>query len=121
MEKINYIDGNKFLKNIFVRLIEIGKISVSIDDIFHLEYYYLKLLSNDINILNNSKENILDFINSYEEYLDYNPETGIINISKEEDFREELLFNNALIDDKYKKAVKKLINSKKRKLNESIY
>lgn len=63
----------------------------------------------------------MNFINDYKEYLYYNKESNIISIYKEEEFLEELSSTNDLVDIKYKKAVKKLINGKKRKLNESIY
>lgn len=102
-------------------LIKRGKLSVGLDDIFHLEYYYLEVIDGDNNVLDNSKDNIMNFINDYNEYLYYDKESNVISISKEEEFLELLLFGNDSPDAKYKKAVKKLINGKKRKLNESIY
>ena len=110
MKELKRINGNEFLKNIFITLIKRGKLSVSLDDIFHLEYYYLEVIDGDNNVLDNSKNNIMNFINGYKEYLYYDKESNIISIS-----------TNDSVDIKYKKAVKKLINGKKRKLNESIY
>lgn len=121
MKELKRINGNEFLKNIFITLIKRGKLSVSLDDIFHLEYYYLEVIDGDNNVLDNSKNNIMNFINGYKEYLYYDKESNIISISKEEEFLEELSPTNDSVDIKYKKAVKKLINGKKRKLNESIY
>ena len=121
MKELKRINGNEFLKNIFITLIKRGKLSVSLDDIFHLEYYYLEVIDGDNNVLDNSKNNIMNFINGYKEYLYYDKESNIISISKEEDFLELLLFSSDSPDAKYKKAVKKLINGKKRKFYESIY
>ena len=113
MKELKRINGNEFLKNIFITLIKRWKLSVSLDDIFHLEYYYLEVIDGDNNVLDNSKNNIMNFINGYKEYLYCDKESNIISISKEEEFLEELSSINDSVDIKYKKAVKKLINVKK--------
>lgn len=109
-----HIDGNDFLTNIFIEIIRRGRIKLSISELINLEYYYLECLGEGF-ILENSFNNIMEFINMYEGYLNYDEENKIISISNEEELL-EILFSNSQNQDKYyKSSMKKLINKEKRR------
>lgn len=121
MEKINIINGNSFLANVFVQLIDRKRIQVTMDQLVAVEYNYLEGLDQSKNnVLENSIQNIIDFVRSYEGYLSFDEEGRIINISMEEELREILIEEYSLGEQpkeepkNYKKAVKKLVNQDKK-------
>ena len=115
---INHIDGDNFLANIFLELTRRNIIEISFHGLIKLEYNYIELLDGDNNELENSIENIRNFVETHQEFLQIvEPEDGEakIYISKEEEFKEVLLdeFDRNIEEAKnYSRAVKRYINEK---------
>lgn len=116
---MNYINGDTFLANVFLTLIERKKLEIGLNELIKFEYNYLQLLDGENNILENSVENIMNFVNTYQEYLEVveDGNTKHIYISNEDDFAYVLLeeFEKNLKDaKKYRKALKMIINDEKK-------